>query len=156
MWHAFAATSGLIPPSIRPNHLAAPSRRRAPLDVPPLAKFLGSQTDLLTPMYDGRAEIISFRYLPVKRLWPVPPHPPRVARSRSRGLASFRGVAAPVAPHCPLHTPSGWHARRAGVWHHCRRVVASVAPVPNCPIQESTCASLQCSCKSLSLEPPGE
>jgi len=29
------------------------------------AKVLGSQTDLLTPLYDGRAEIIPFRYLPV-------------------------------------------------------------------------------------------
>jgi hypothetical protein len=30
-----------------------------------LATVLGSQTDLRTPWYDGRAEIIPFRYLPV-------------------------------------------------------------------------------------------
>jgi len=37
------------------------------------------------------------------------------------------------------------------------RVVEPVAPVPNCPSQGSTCASLQCSCRSRSLEqPPGE
>ena len=52
----------------------------------------------------------------------------------------------------------------AGVWHRgrrvviiavsCRRVVAPVAPVPNCPSQDSTCARLQCSCKSQSLEQP--
>jgi hypothetical protein len=29
------------------------------------AKVSGSQTDLLTPWYDGWAEIIPFRYLPV-------------------------------------------------------------------------------------------
>jgi hypothetical protein len=51
---------------VRPNtnHLAAPSRRRAPWDVvPPWAKVSGSQTDLLTPCYDGRAEIIPFWYV---------------------------------------------------------------------------------------------
>jgi hypothetical protein len=35
MWHAFADTRGLRPPAVRPNHLAAPWRRRAPWDVPP-------------------------------------------------------------------------------------------------------------------------
>ena len=34
MWHAFAVTRGLKPPSVRPNRLAA-LRRRAPWDVPP-------------------------------------------------------------------------------------------------------------------------
>ncbi len=29
MWHSFADSGGLRPPSVRPNHLAAPSRRRA-------------------------------------------------------------------------------------------------------------------------------
>jgi hypothetical protein len=33
--------------------------------VRPGAKVSGSQTDLLTPWYDGWAEIIPFRYLPV-------------------------------------------------------------------------------------------
>ena len=48
MCHALADTRGLRPPSVRPNHLAAPSRQRAPWDVPPpLAKILGSQSDLL-------------------------------------------------------------------------------------------------------------
>jgi hypothetical protein len=131
MWHAFAGTRGLRPPWVRPNHLAAPSRQRdgAPRGscLCPWAKVLGSQTDLLTPWYDGRAEIIPSRCLPVllggkgtshvgwntgdltsqgkkKRVsnhtrprflpWrspcgaSVPPHPLRVARSQSRGLAS--------------------------------------------------------------------
>ena len=74
-----------------------------------------------------------------------------------------RRVVGPGAPQYPL-TPSGWHALRAGAWHRCRRVVvvavscrrvvAPVAPVPNCPSQDSTCARLQCSCKSQSLEQP--
>jgi hypothetical protein len=33
MWHAFADTRGLRHPSVRPNHLASPSRLRAPWDV---------------------------------------------------------------------------------------------------------------------------
>ena len=53
-------------PSVRRNHLAAPLRQGAQWDVlPPREKVSGSQTDLLTPWYDGRAEIIPFRYLPV-------------------------------------------------------------------------------------------
>jgi hypothetical protein len=43
-------------------------------------------------------------------------------------------------------------ALRAGAWHRCRRVEAPVATVPNCPSQEPICASLQCSCRSQSLE----
>jgi hypothetical protein len=35
MWHAFADTRGLRHPFVQPNYLAAPSRRRAPWDVPP-------------------------------------------------------------------------------------------------------------------------
>ena len=35
MGHAIADTRGLRHPFVRPNHLAAPSRRRAPWDVPP-------------------------------------------------------------------------------------------------------------------------
>jgi hypothetical protein len=35
MWHALADIRGLRPPSVPPNHLAAPWRRRAPWDVPP-------------------------------------------------------------------------------------------------------------------------
>ena len=43
----------------------APSRRRAPWDVPPpWAEVSGSQTDLLTPWHDGRAEIPPFHYMP--------------------------------------------------------------------------------------------
>jgi hypothetical protein len=34
-------------------------------DLRPWAKVSGSQTDLLTPSHDGRAEIIPFRYMPV-------------------------------------------------------------------------------------------
>jgi hypothetical protein len=41
MWHALAGTRGLW------------------------AKVSGSQTDLLTPWYDGPAEIVPFWYLPV-------------------------------------------------------------------------------------------
>jgi hypothetical protein len=68
----------------------------------------------------------------------VPPHSLRVARSQSRGLAS---------------SSSCRRRRRVGVVDvSCRRVVAPVAPVTNCPSQGSTCASLQCSCKSQSLE----
>jgi hypothetical protein len=72
-----------------------------------------------------------------------------------------RLVVAPGAPRYPP-TPSGWHALRAGVWHRrrrvgvvavsCRYAVEPVVPVPNCPSQGSTCSSLQCSCKSQSLE----
>jgi len=67
MWHAFSETRGLRPPSVHPNHPAAPYRRRAPRDVlfRPGAKVSRSQTDLLTPWHDGRAGIIPFRYLPV-------------------------------------------------------------------------------------------
>ena len=54
-----ADTRGLRQPFVRPNHLAAPSRRRALWDVPP---SLGPNR---SPWYDGRAEIIPFRYLPV-------------------------------------------------------------------------------------------
>jgi hypothetical protein len=44
-----------ISPSQSPCR-SADSRRRAPWDVPPpWAKVLGSQTELLTPWYDGRA-----------------------------------------------------------------------------------------------------
>jgi hypothetical protein len=35
MWHAWADTRGLRPPSVRPNHHAPPWRRRAPWDLPP-------------------------------------------------------------------------------------------------------------------------
>jgi hypothetical protein len=64
MCHALAGTRRLR--SVRSNHLTAPSRRRAPWDVlPPQVEVSGSQTNLLTPWYDGRAEIIPFRYLPV-------------------------------------------------------------------------------------------
>jgi hypothetical protein len=66
---------------------------------------------------------------------PVPPHPLGVARSQSRGLTSSSSCR-----------------RRRRVVSSCRRVVAPVAPVPNCPSQGSTCASQQCSCKSQSLE----
>ncbi len=131
---------GLGPPSVRPNHLAAPGDG-APRGtcLRPGAKVLGSQTDLLNPWYEGRAEIVPFQYLPVLLggkgtshvgwdtgdlpsqgekprasnptrpiLSPqrnacgasVPPHPLRVARSQSRGLASSSpcGVVATVAP----------------------------------------------------------
>ena len=39
--------------------------RASALDLCPGAEVSGSQTDLLTPWYDGWAEIIPFRYLPV-------------------------------------------------------------------------------------------
>ncbi|MFN9904485.1 MAG: hypothetical protein ACK55Z_38065, partial [bacterium] len=32
--------------------------------APPWAEVSGSQTDLLTPWHDGRAEIIPFQYMP--------------------------------------------------------------------------------------------
>jgi hypothetical protein len=42
MWHAFADTMGLRLPSVSPNQLAAPWRRRAPWDVPlPLREGFG-------------------------------------------------------------------------------------------------------------------
>ena len=44
---------------------ARPVGRASALDLCPGAKVSGSQNDLLTPWYDGWAEIISFRYLPV-------------------------------------------------------------------------------------------
>jgi hypothetical protein len=48
-----------------PSQSPSPSFDTARPDVPPWAKVSGSQTDILTPWYDGRAEIIPFRYLPV-------------------------------------------------------------------------------------------
>jgi hypothetical protein len=144
MWHAFAGTRGLRPPWVRPNHLAAPWRQRdgAPRGscLRPWAKVLGSQTDLLTPCYDGRAEIIPSRCLPVllggkgtshvgwdtgdltsqgKKIRLSNPTRPRFPPRRS-----------PCGASVPL-TPSGWHALRAGAWHRRRRVVAPVAPEPN-------------------------
>jgi hypothetical protein len=122
-------TRGLRPPSVRPNHLAAPWRRRAPGDVPPPgAKVSGSQTDLRTPWHDVRAEIIPFQYLPVLLGWketslvgwdtgdmPSQEKEPRALK--------------PPGPFCPhrLSTPHplGWHALRAGVWLRRRRVVSS-------------------------------
>jgi hypothetical protein len=50
-----ADTRGLRPASVRPNHLGDGAPRGTCLC--PGAKVLGSQTDLLTPWYDGRAEI---------------------------------------------------------------------------------------------------
>ena len=98
--------------------------------------------------YDGRAEIIPFRYLPVLRGgmshlgWGMgdlpsqgkklrvsnptrPRYPPRTTSS----------VVAPVAHQCTLHTPSGRHVAKAGAWHHFRRVRRVVAPVaPQCSL----------------------
>jgi hypothetical protein len=65
-WARLADTRGLRPPSVRPNHPAAPWRRRAPWDVPPSwGEGFGIPTRSPDPLYDGRAEIIPFRYLPV-------------------------------------------------------------------------------------------
>ena len=79
--------------------------------------------------------------------------PPCHPRGKNYGCRTPPGVpgsphsGTPVASQCPL-THTGWHALEAGAWHHDRRVVAPVATVPNCPRQESICASLQCSCRS--------
>jgi len=64
MWHAFADTRGLRPPSVSPNHLASGDGAPRGTCLCPCAKVSRSQTDLLTPWHDGRAEIIPFRYLP--------------------------------------------------------------------------------------------
>jgi hypothetical protein len=133
MWHAFADTRGLRHPFVRPNHLAAPSRRRAPWDVPPpWAKVSGSQTDLLTPWYDGRAEIIPFRYLPV--------------------LLGGKGTlqVGAVALYSCRVPPSRWHVSTARAWQ--RLASLSIRELPNCPSQESICTSLQCGCRLQSLE----
>ena len=67
MLHALAGTWGPRQTSFLLNHLAAPSRQRTPWDVPPpLDEGFGNPNrSLLDPWYDGRAEIISFRYLSV-------------------------------------------------------------------------------------------
>jgi hypothetical protein len=57
-----------IGPSQSPSRsleTARPVGRASALVLCPGAKVSGSQTDLLTPWYDGWAEIIPFRYLPV-------------------------------------------------------------------------------------------
>jgi hypothetical protein len=57
-----------IGPSQSPSRsleTARPVGRASALDLCPGAKVSGSQTDLLTPLYDGRAKIIPFRHLPV-------------------------------------------------------------------------------------------
>jgi hypothetical protein len=57
-----------ITPSQSPSRsldTARPVERASALDLCPGAKVSGSQTDLLTPWYDGWAEIIPLRYLPV-------------------------------------------------------------------------------------------
>ena len=80
------------------------------------AKVSGSKTDLLTPWYDGRAEIIPFRYLPVLLGgkgtlhvgWDTGDLPPRAKNYgyRTQPVPGFPHCVAPVAPQCPL-TPSG-------------------------------------------------
>jgi hypothetical protein len=75
MWHAFADTRGLRPPSVRPNHLAAPWRRRARWDVPPpLGNRFGIPKPSRTrrfrdpnrpPGTTGEPKSSLFRYLPV-------------------------------------------------------------------------------------------
>jgi len=53
--------------SIGPSQSPSRSLETAPRGtcLRPGAKVSGSQTDLVTPWYDGRAEIIPFQYLPV-------------------------------------------------------------------------------------------
>jgi hypothetical protein len=46
----------------------------------------------------------------------IEPHPSQVSPTAERPWRLSQ---------CPL-PPSGWHALRAGAWHHCRRVVAPV------------------------------
>jgi hypothetical protein len=138
MWHAFADTRGLRPPTApsSQSHSRSLETARPVGRASAWAKVSGSQTDLLTPRHDERAEIIPFRYLPVllggnvtgdlpsqgeklrvsmptrprfpprrsacgdddnvfylflqkqKSAQPsVPPHPLRLTRSQSRGLA---------------------------------------------------------------------
>jgi hypothetical protein len=127
----------------------------------PGAKVSGSPTDLLTPWYDGRAEIIPFQYLPVLPGgkgtslvgWDTGNLP---SQGKNYG---YRTPPVPCVPHggttgasVPPH-PLGVARSQSRGW----RVIAPVAPVPNCPNQESICANLQCSCRSQSLEqPPGE
>jgi hypothetical protein len=60
--------------------------------------------------------------------------------SQSRGLVSSPSYRSACGSSV-FPQPLGWHALRAGVWLSggfivvvsCRRVVAPVAPVPNCP-----------------------
>ena len=57
-----------ISPSHSPSRSLETARtlgRACALDFCPGAKVSGSQTDLLTPWYDGWAEVFPFRYLPV-------------------------------------------------------------------------------------------
>jgi hypothetical protein len=113
MWHAFADTRGLRHPSVRPNQLAAPSRRRAPWDVlPPWGKVSRSPTDRLTPWYDGRAEIIPFRYLPVLLGGKGTLH----VGCDTGDLPSQEKKTTGIEPHRPAPPRPGWapDPRRAG------------------------------------------
>jgi hypothetical protein len=106
-----------IGPSQSPSRsleTARPVGRASALDLCPGAKVSGSQTDLLTPWYDGRAEIIPFRYLPVLIGGKGTNRRCRVVSQRLRRLST------------PI-TPSGWHALRAGVWHRRRVGVVAVS-----------------------------
>jgi hypothetical protein len=64
--HKGAQTAiGPSPSPSRSLETARPVGRASALDLCPGAKVSGSQTDLLTPWCDRRAEIIPFGYLPV-------------------------------------------------------------------------------------------
>jgi hypothetical protein len=127
-----------IGPSRSPSRsleTARPVGRVSALDLCPGAKVSGSHT----PWYDGWAEIITFRYLPVllggKGTSHVsldtgdlpsqgknyghrtPPGPCVPHGGTPEAPDRRRRVVAPGGmPQYPL-TPSGWHALRPGVWH---------------------------------------
>jgi hypothetical protein len=115
-----------IGPSQSPSRSLETARRGTCLR--PGAKVSGSQTDLLTPLHDGRAEIIPFRYLPVLLGGQGTSHVGRLPSrgKKLRGSNPTRPMCSPRRNACGASlTPSGWHALRAGVWHRRRRVVSS-------------------------------
>ena len=120
-----------IGPSQSPNRsleTARPVGRASALDLCPGAEVSGSHTDLLTPWYDGWAEIIPFRYLSVllggkgtshvgcdtgdmpsqgKQLRASNPPGPCVPHGGTpEAPHRHRRVVAPEVPQYPL-TPSG-------------------------------------------------
>jgi hypothetical protein len=153
MWHALADTRGLRHPPVRPNHLAAPSRRDVPamclrpegegLWIPNRSPGTGGPRSPLSDIcrfseqgkgrrtYEGkrvtchpRGKNYGDRPLPGGKTTGIEPHVP-----------GFPHGVAPVAPQYPL-TPSGGtlsdQSKGLATSSSCR-VVAPVAPVPIAP-----------------------
>jgi hypothetical protein len=162
MWSALADTRVLRPPSVRPNHLAAPCRRRAPWDVLlPWGEGFGipnrspdhlvrrAGRDHPIPIFAGslwRERDVARRVghgwsaIPGKKTAGIEPHPAHCVPTAER----LWRLSTPSPPRVTRSQSRGLASSLS-----CRRVVA---PVPNCPSQGSICASLQCSCKSQSLK----